>query len=115
MRKADIKSGVEYALREKRSAPLQRVKIIAHIRGTKWRAEWIDPNPGLIHFIESGHLIARWREHKAFLKEEENERRTHEHNERQGYRQNSAVDRALSEVFEAVGDDVGYWEGSVSG
>src|SRR5437763_1278667 len=113
MQKADIKPGVEYALREKRSAPLQRVKIVTRIRVTKWRAEWIAPNPGLVHFVESGHLIARWKDHKAFLKEEENEQRIDEYNERQGYQPNSAMDRALSEVFEAVGDEVGYWQGSI--
>jgi hypothetical protein len=114
MQKAHIKPGIEYALREKRADPLQRIKIIAHIRGTKWRAEWIEPNPGLIHFVESGHLIASWKEHKAFLKEEEHEQRIDEYNQRQGYRKDSAVDRALYEVFESVGDDVSYYDGCLS-
>lgn len=47
MLKAEIKPGKEYAFREKRGPdmPLQRVKTIEHIRGNKWKAEWIEPNP----------------------------------------------------------------------
>ena len=87
MWKSHIKPGVEYALREKRSpaAPLQRVRILEHIRGNRWKAEWVDPNPGLVHFVESGHLLAPWKEHKTFLKEEADEGRLREHNDRAGY------------------------------
>jgi hypothetical protein len=48
MLKQEIKPGVEYALREKRvpGEPLQRVRITEHIRGNKWKAEWVEPNPG---------------------------------------------------------------------
>lgn len=55
MLKSEIKPGVEYALREKRvpGSPFQRVRIIGHLRGNKWKAEWIDPNPGLTDYIES--------------------------------------------------------------
>jgi hypothetical protein len=28
-----------------------------HIRGNKWKAEWVDPNPGLVHYVESGQLV----------------------------------------------------------
>src|SRR5215475_7235804 len=106
MWKAHIKPGVEYALREKGglAAPVQRVRILEHIRGNRWKAEWIDPNPGLVHFVESGHLLAPWKEHKAFLKEEADERRLREHNERGGYKRDSPLDNALHEVFESVGD-----------
>ena len=51
----------------------QRVRIVEHVRGTKWKAEWIDPNPGLVHYVESSALIVRWKDQKAFLKEEEND------------------------------------------
>jgi len=72
MIKAEIIPRTDYALREKSApdAPLQRVRIIEHIRGNKWKAEWVDPNPGLIDYVESGHLICRWKDHKAFLREE---------------------------------------------
>ena len=28
------------------------------------------PDPGLVHFVESGHRLAPWKNHRAFLKEE---------------------------------------------
>ena len=76
MLKSWIKPGVEYALREKRAPRdyLQRVRIIEHLRGNKWKAEWVEPNPGLVHYVESGQLVAAWKERAAFLKEEDNER-----------------------------------------
>jgi hypothetical protein len=118
MLKSHINLGVEYALREKRgpAATLQRVRVVEHIRGNRWKAEWIDPNPGLVHFVESGHLLAPWKEHKAFLKEEADDARLREHNGRTGYKRDSPLDKALHEVFESVGDkDVSYWRGVLSG
>jgi hypothetical protein len=69
MLKAEIKPGGEYAVREKRTpgVPFQRVRILEHVRGNKWKAQWIDPNPGLVDYIESGQLIVPWKEHKDFL------------------------------------------------
>jgi len=117
MLKSLIKPGMEYALREKRAPreELQRVRIIEHIRGNKWKAEWMQPNPGLVHYVESGRLVATWKEHKAFLKEEDNDIRLKEENERTGYRKDSPVDRAMYEVFESVGDEVDYYNGTLSG
>jgi len=118
MLKSEIKPGVEYALRERRGvgSPLQRVRILQHVRGNRWKAEWIDPNPGLVHYVKSGDLVALWKKHKAFLKEEADEARLREHSERQGYKKDSPVDNALHQVFESVGDpDVTYWGGVLSG
>jgi hypothetical protein len=71
MLKAEIKPRTEYAVRKKRvvGGPLERVRIVAHVRGNKWKAEWIEPNPGLIHYVESGQLVSAWRDRKAWLKE----------------------------------------------
>src|SRR5467141_5278589 len=117
MMKSEIKLQSEYAMREKRvpCTPFQRVRIIEHVRGNKWKAEWIDPNPGLIHYVESGQLIVPWKEHKAFLREEENAARLMEHNARSGYQCDSALDNALSEVFESVGDGVSFYRGTLRG
>lgn len=117
MEKSKIKAGTEYAVREKRvpGTTFQRVRIVEHIRGNKWKAEWIEPNPGLIDYIESSQLIVPWKEHKAYLKEEENATRLQDHNHRVGYKNNSPVDNALSEVFESVGDDVSFYRGTLSG
>src|SRR4029453_1296223 len=101
MLKSEIKPGVEYAMREKRGAsvPLQRVRIIQHIRGNKWKAEWIEPNPGLVHYVESGQPVVPWKEHKAFLREEADEARLQAHNLRVGYEKESPVTRALEQVY----------------
>ena len=55
-------SGAQYALWEKRDAPVQRVRVFEHVRGGKWKAEWIEPNPGLVHFVESAHLVCAWKD-----------------------------------------------------
>ena len=117
MLKSDIKPGTEYAMREKRlsGAPVQHVRVLEHLRGNKWKAEWIEPNPGLVHYVESGHLIAPWKGLKRFLKEESDAERMREHNERQGHRGRSPVDVALIEVFETVGEEVRFDHGSLSG
>ena len=68
MQKSEIQIDQEYVLREEKdpNVPLQRVKIIQHVRRKKWKAEWIDPNPGLVD------VWARWereaRELKFFLR-----------------------------------------------
>lgn len=90
MQKAEIRPRAEYAFREKRVAggPIERVRVLEHIRGNKWKPEWIEPNPGLMHYVESGQLLCPWKERKAFLKEEENRerliKRNDEYTDRQG-------------------------------
>ncbi len=117
MLKSEIQPGKDYALREKRTpgTPFQRVRIIEHVRGTKWKAEWIEPNPGLVHYVDSSQLITRWKDHKAFLKEEADEQRLRKHNEEVGYKPKSPVILAVEQVFSAVGDEVSFYEGCLSG
>jgi hypothetical protein len=73
------------------------------------------PEPGLIHYVESGQLIVPWKEHKAFPKEEENEERLWEHNTRHGYKVRSPLIAAVEEVFASVGDDVQFYRGVLGG
>jgi len=91
MQKSEIQIGQEYVLREGKDpeAPLQRVKIIQHVRGKKWKAEWIDPNPGLVDYIGSQNLVVRWKDRKAYFHDEERARRIREDNERRGYKEES--------------------------
>ena len=86
MLKSEIKPKTEYALRENRSAgaPIQRVRVIEHVRKNKWKVEWIDPNPGLVDYVESGQLVVPWKAHKAFLRGEADAKRLREHNELHG-------------------------------
>lgn len=106
MQKSEIEVGKEYALRESRKpdSPLQRVRILEFVRGKKWKAEWIEPNPGLEDYVESQNLIVRWKDHKAFLRDEERERQLREYNERQGYKPSSPLDNVLGEVCAAAGE-----------
>jgi hypothetical protein len=100
--KTDIKAGTEYALRERRTAgaAFQRVRAIDHIRRNKWKVEWIDPNAGLIDYVESVQLIVPCKERRDFLKDEENEERLRRHNEQHGYhRDSSPIAIAFGHVF----------------
>jgi hypothetical protein len=117
MQKAHITEGNEYALRERKSTTgeVQRIRVLEHIRGNRWKAEWIYPNPGLVHYVESGNLLAPWKEHKAFLREEADRERLQQHNRECGWENDSPVDRALYEVFENVGDELSYYRGVASG
>ncbi|OGA01029.1 MAG: hypothetical protein A3I00_06470 [Betaproteobacteria bacterium RIFCSPLOWO2_02_FULL_64_12] len=118
MWKADIKPGAEYALREARSpgAPLQHVRILQHVRGKKWKAEWIDPNPGLVEYVESQNLIARWKDRHSVLRDEERSQRLRQHNDALGYSEESPIARALSVVFDAAGEKgLSFYRGILSG
>jgi len=104
MLKSEIKPGSEYAFCEKRTpgTPFERVRIIEHVRSNKWKAKWIDPNPGLVDYIESGQLIVPWKEHRAFLKEEADEERIQKYNDDHGYTdKNRPVITGLEQVFRA--------------
>jgi hypothetical protein len=93
-------------------SPLEHVRIIGHIRRNKWKAKWIDPNPGLVDYAESGQLVCSWKERSAFLQEEENRDKIRKRNEEQGYSENSPVADALYEVFESVGEnDMSFYKG----
>src|SRR5258708_12699567 len=117
MLKTEIKPGSVYAFREKPkpALPFQQVRVIEHVRGNKWKAEWIEPNPGLVHYIESGQLIVSWKEHKAFLREEADAQRLREHNKSIGYSSESPITLAVEQVFETVGDDTQFYKGVLSG
>jgi len=71
MEQGKIEVGVDYGYREvpKQTEPLQRVRVLERVR-TKWRVEWIDPNPGLQDFIRGIHLVVEWRDRKVFLRDE---------------------------------------------
>jgi len=112
--KSEIKPRAEYACREKRGpgSALQRVRVIEHVRKTKWKVEWIDPNPGLIDYVDSGQLVVPWKEHKAFLREEESEKNLRDHNKRSGYEgRDTPIVLAMDQVFDSVGDDVSFYRG----
>ena len=72
MDKNNIEPGKHYAIREHPNDDLQHVKIVESVRSRKWRAEWIDPNPGLIDYVASRHIIVPWGQRQALLSDERN-------------------------------------------
>jgi hypothetical protein len=118
MQKSEIQPKTEYAIREKRrlGTPLQRVRVIEHVRRNKWKVVWIDPNPGLIDYVESGQFLVPWWEHKALLREESSAQSLKEHNLRRGYKgDESPIVTALEQIFSSAGDGVEFMKGSVTG
>ena len=72
----------------------------------------MDPNPGLVDYVESGQLVVPWKERRAFLKEEENKRYLREYNDRHGYdHEESPIVNALYSVFESIGDKLSFYKG----
>ena len=109
---------VIYAMREKRTheVPFQRVTAIEHIRRNKWKVRWVDPNPGLVDYVESGQLVVAWKNLKAFVREENNADKLREHNKRVGYdHDESPVVRALYEVYDNVGEGLSFYRGVLTG
>lgn len=70
MDKNDIELGKHYAIREHPDDDLQHVKILESVRSGKWRAEWIDPNRGLVDYVASRHIIVPWGQRGALLRDE---------------------------------------------
>src|SRR5271155_2023335 len=117
MLKSEIKLGKDYAYREKRIlfVPFQRVKIIEFIRKSKWKAKWVNTNPGLIDYVDSNQLIVAWAEQRAYLKEEENEQKICAYNIKAGYKSKSPITSALEDVFSSVGEDIQFTNGCLVG
>lgn len=116
MNRDAIKPGTEYAFREKRTfgAPLQRIRILQHIRHNKWRAEWVEPNLGLTDYVESSQILVPWKEHKAFLRDEESAEELAKHNRLCGYQSDSPIAAAVQQVLESTGEDPDFSRGVLS-
>ncbi len=84
------------------------MRILEAERRNKWKAQGIEPNPGLVDYAESKSLVVPWKDRRAFLRAEEHERALREHTERHTGRKESPVERALQQVFEAASDDVSF-------
>jgi hypothetical protein len=118
MQKSDIEAGKEYVFKEDKhsDASIQHIKIIEYIRGKKWKAEWIDPNTGLIDYVESQQLIVRWKDRKAFFRDEENARQIRTNNEKIKYEEDSPLANVLYQVYESLGEkELHYYRGVLSG
>lgn len=118
MDKKNIIIGEEYAIRESHhhNEPLQHVKILKHIRGMKWQAEWIEPNKGLVDYVESKHILVPWKEHKAYSEDEQLSIQLNENRTKHGYNEKSSLANALHEIFDCLRDqELSYCRGILSG
>jgi hypothetical protein len=88
---------------------------LEHVRGKQWRAEWIEPNPGLVDYVEAQHLLVRWSESAAFVRDETAKRAIRADNARNGYDEDTPVTTALHCVFDNIGDKVSFYRGVLSG
>jgi hypothetical protein len=117
MLNADLIPGQEYAFREKRivGSPLHRVKLLEHVRGRKWKARWIKPNPNLIDYLSTEQVMVPWKDQAAFLKEERDRESMRRHNLKLGFSASSPISEAVDSVISSVGDDVRFNDGNLSG
>jgi hypothetical protein len=114
--RSDVKLGGHYALREKRNSPIERVKVLEHVRSGRWRVEWVDPNPGLVDFVKSGALLCPWGDRHKVVRDEERWGRLRASVESSGYRgADSTVAGAVDEVLESTGEDIWVDKGVLSG
>lgn len=115
MTKEELKAGVECAFETSQSpdSPLQHIRLIERVRG-RWKAEWIDPNPGRIGYAISKQIVTRWEEHEDFQRDKVSMAHLTEYNKSLGYLPESPTDRAIQEIFENTGDSISYHNGVVS-
>jgi len=116
MEKAKITPGNEYGYREKRAAgsPLQHIRVLQHIRHNKWKAEWVEPNPGLTDYVESSQILVPWKDRKAFLRDEENAEQILSHSRDVGYQSDSPIVDAVQQVLESTGEEHNFSQGVLS-
>ena len=43
------------------------IVYMSDIRGSKWKAKWIDTHPSLTDYIATSQIIVPWKEQKRFL------------------------------------------------
>lgn len=99
--------GDEYAIREPVAVGVefQRVVILEHVRKGRWKARWINPNPGMVDYITSKNVIVEWKQRAAFLSEERCVTRFARHLTSCGYPGNGhPLSEAVHQVIEAMGE-----------
>jgi hypothetical protein len=115
MTKEELKAGVECAFETSQSpdSPLQHIRLIERVRG-RWKAEWIDPNPGQIGYAISKQIVSRWEDHEDFQRDKVFLAHLTKFNRSIGYMPESPIDQAIQEVFECTGEKISYSDGVLS-
>ena len=115
MTKEELRAGLECAFETSQSpdSPLQHIRLIERV-GVRWKAEWIDPNPGRVGYATARQIVARWEEHEDFQRDKVSMVHLTEYNKSLGYTPESPTDRAVQEIFENTGESITYDNGIVS-
>jgi len=107
MDKGAIEIGRAYAYRQKPRAgePIERVRILRHVRASKWEVEWLDgENAGLRDFVASRQLVFPWSGRTKYLRAEELRSRFDEYNRPQYEALGTPIERAIEQTIEAAGE-----------
>lgn len=105
MQTSELVEGRLYAFRERRSGPLEKVKLVAKVgrRGhIKIRYEEGD-HPGLEEYVQTRQLVVQWGEVRTLLRDEERLERV-----RSAVTRDSAREEAVSSVLAASGEPSAY-------
>ncbi len=115
MVKDELRIGAEYAFRKEHTlnCPLQHIRLLEWARG-KWKAEWVDPNPGLIDYAAPKQIVARWEDHEGFLLDEDAWAHLMEYNRSLGYTSESPLYLAIEEIFDSTGEHITFHKGILS-
>jgi hypothetical protein len=114
MRRADIVAGAEYAYREppRPGVAMQHIRVVQHVRDYKWRAEWIDPNEGLVAYVDSRGLIVEWSKREPVLRDEAATKRLREHHPPSDH---APVDLAVHLAVESSKERAVFFRGELQG
>lgn len=115
MQRGDITVGEDYAVREppKKGVEFQRVKALEFVRGSKWKVQWVEPNPGLIDYLTSKNFIVPWRDRTTFLRDEDRAAALERAVDASGFPgEDHPLTRAVELIFDAAGDrDISLFRG----
>jgi hypothetical protein len=87
--------------------------VLEHVRGTRWKVEWLDPNPGLVDYASSASIVVLWRQRRAFLRDEERSARMSEVSASSFPGSEHPTTNAVHLVFEATGEQLGIGSAGV--
>lgn len=117
MESKDIVPGKEYALREAsiEGGEFQHVRAIERVRSSKWRVEWIEPNPGLIDYVRSAAFVCPWPERKKVAKDERNAAKLKQEIAKSWPGDYHPLHNAVNGVLDSTGEDLVVYRGILSG
>ena len=73
---------------------------------TRWRVEYLDPNPGLVDFVTSANLIVAWTQRTGLARDEQRHETLVGCSEQRWDGPDSPLTEAVNEVLEATGEDL---------